>query len=335
MTFTTIGDLAQSYLLRRQNSDLKAQMSTLVEELSSGRAVDIARHLSGSYSYLADVDRNLSLLEGYDSATSEAALFTQTMQDALDGFQTLAGDLGLALVSASQSHLHQAVTNTSARAVEDFGALIGRLNTTIGGRSLFAGVDTDKAPIAAAGDILDALRTDIASETTLAGIQAKLDSWFDIGGGFDTVAYQGSTTSLSPFALGAGEMVNLDLRADNAAVRTLLKHAALAALASDASLGHPPALQKEIVEAAGKGLTFDQNALTEIRADLGYAQSRIEESAIRISAERTSYQMARTNLLAVDPYETVTRLEDVQFQLEGLYTVTSRLSRLSLTDYLA
>ena len=72
MTTTTIGDLAQSYLLRRQNTDLKSRLNTLVEELSSGRTADIARHLSGSYSYLADVERNLSLLDGYNSATSEA-----------------------------------------------------------------------------------------------------------------------------------------------------------------------------------------------------------------------------------------------------------------------
>jgi flagellar hook-associated protein 3 FlgL len=334
MSLTTIGDLAQSYMMRSQNTDLKSQMNTLVQELSSGRTADLARHLSGSYSYLADVDRNLSLLEGYESATNEAKLFTQTMQDALDGFQTVVSDLGLALMSSAQSNLPEAVSTTSTRARDDFGVLIGRLNTTVAGRSLFAGIDTDLAPMAKADDILTQLQTTLAGETTLAGIQTALDTWFAPGGDFDTLAYEGATTSLSPIALGAGETVTLDLRADADAFRTLLKHTAMGALATDPALGFDRDLQQELARTAGEGLTFDQHALTEIRADLGYAQARIEESGTRISAERTSFQMARTELLAVDPYETVTKLEDVQFQLEGLYTMTARLSRLSLADYL-
>ncbi|MGB2199802.1 MAG: flagellin [Pseudooceanicola atlanticus] len=334
MTLTTIGDLAQSYLLRRQNGNLKAEMSTLIEELSSGRTADVAKHLSGSYSYLADVERNLSLLDGYSSATNEARLFTQTMQDALEGFQTVSSDLGNTLMSSGRSNMPQIVSSASHRAGEDFAVMVSKINTNIGGRSLFSGVATDQPSLAAANVMLDALRTEVAGETTLAGVQAVFDTWFGPGGDFETVGYTGDTKDLSAFALGNGESVDLALRGDDASVRVLLKNAAMAALASDTSLGFDQTLQSEIVVAAGEGLAFQQNGLTEIRADLGYAQSRIEESATRIAAERTSFQMARTELLAVDPYETVTRLEDVQFQLEGLYTVTARLSRLSLTDYL-
>jgi flagellar hook-associated protein 3 FlgL len=335
MSITTIGDLAQSYLLRRQNTDLKAQIGTLVEELSSGRASDVARHLSGSYAYLADLERNLSLLDGYDSATNEARLFTDTMQNALEGFQNVSSQLGRDLISASQSNIPEVITTVSQRSVGDMGVLLGQLNSAVGGRFLLSGVASDTPPMSDANTILASLQTAVAGETTLAGIETVLDTWFEPGGDFDTVAYQGSTTSLSPFALGRGETVDLDLRADDTALRDLLRHTALAALAGDPALGFPADLQKDMVLAAGKGLTFDQTGVTGIRADLGYAQSRIEESSTRISAERTSFQIARTELLAIDPYETVTRLEDVQFQLQGLYTITSRLSRLSLTDYLA
>lgn len=335
MSITTIGDLAQSYLLRRQNTDLKSQIGTLVEELSSGRASDVARHLSGSYAYLADLERNLSLLDGYDSATNEARLFTDTMQNALEGFQNISSQLGRDLISASQSNIPEVVTTVSQRSAGDLGVLLGQLNSAVGGRFLFSGVDSDTPPMSDANTILASLQTAVAGETTLAGIETALDTWFAPGGDFDTVAYQGATTSLSPFALGRGETVDLDLRADDTALRDLLRHTALAALAGDPALGFPVDLQKDMVLAAGKGLTFDQTGVTGIRADLGYAQSRIEESSTRISAERTSFQIARTELLAIDPYETVTRLEDVQFQLQGLYTITSRLSRLSLTDYLA
>jgi flagellar hook-associated protein 3 FlgL len=335
MALTTIGDLAQSFLLRQRNTDLKAQLGTLVAELSSGRTADVARHLSGSYSYLADVERNLALLEGYSSATNEARLFTDTMQDALDGFQTVSSTLGLDLMSAAQSGMPQVIANLSARATGDLGVMLSQLNTSVGGRFLFSGIDSDTPPAADAQTILTALRADLAGETTLVGIETALDTWFGPGGGYETVAYLGSTSSLAPFALGQGESVRLDLRADDAALRSLLKHTAMAALVGDATLAFPDDLRREMTSAAGKGLTFDQSGVTRIRADLGYAQSRIEESATRISAERTSFQTARTDLLAIDPYEPVTRLDDVQLQLEGLYTITARLSRLSLTNYLS
>ncbi|QPM91348.1 flagellin [Pseudooceanicola algae] len=335
MSINSIGDLAQSFMLRQQNVDLKTRMGSLVEELSSGKTSDIGRHLSGSYSYLADVDRNLTLLDAYEDATGEAILFTDGMQNVLGKFQDLVSDLGLAAMSASNAGLSSVVGNVSDRAVQDMRVMVSALNTDIAGRSMFSGVDTDTAALISADEILDELRVLVAGETTLTGIQAQLDAWFeDTGGGYETTAYLGATTSLSPFQLGAGETVDLDLRADDPAIRVLLKHAAMAALAGDGALGFPDALQKEMLGAAGEGMSFEQQSLVRIRADLGYTQSRAEEGMVRISAERTSFLMARTNLLEVDPYETATRLEDVQFQLESLYAVTVKLSRLSLTDYL-
>lgn len=85
---------------------------------------------------------------------------------------------------------------------------------------------------------------------------------------------------------------------------------------------------------SGEDLLTSQGALTAVRADLGYAESRLDESKVRLSAERASFEMSRNELLGVDPYETATRLEAVQFQLESLYTVTARLSQLSLVRYL-
>lgn len=335
MTITTIGDLAQSYIMRRQNSDLNNQLGSLLQELSSGRTADPATHLGGSYSYLADVERSLSLNDGYDTATAEVRVVTDTMQSALEAFQTVSADLGLDMISSAESNIGSVMTTMSERAAGDVGLLLSKMNTSVGGRFLFGGIASDTAPMADAETIFAALRTELAGETSLAGIDARLDAWFGVGGGFETVAYQGDTTSLAPFRLGAGESVNLDLRADETAIRDLLKHAAKAALAADPVLGYDNALQKEMLLSAGKSLTSDQTGLTQIRADLGYAQARIDESAVRLSAERTSLQIARTELLSVDPYESVTRLENVQFQLEALYTVTARLSRLSLTDYLS
>ena len=55
---------------------------------------------------------------------------------------------------------------------------------------------------------------------------------------------------------------------------------------------------------------------------------------MRNGAETTSLQIARNGITAVDPYETASRLEATRQQLETLYTLTARISRLSLVDFL-
>lgn len=335
MSLLSIGDLAQSYMLRRQNVQLKSQMSKLSEELTSGRTSDTAKHLSGDYSYLGDLERGSRVLEGYFTAATEARLFTGAMQNALEHVHTLTSKLSATLISTSNSNLPTVIASASFDARGQLATIVSSLNSNVAGRALFSGVEVDSAALAPAETILSNLRTAVAGEISLSGIVTAVDQWFDTpGGGFETLGYQGSTQGMSPYLLGEGQSVDLDLRADNPAFRDLLKNVAIAALANDPALGFATTLKSHLLLHAGQGLITAQDSLTGIRADLGFAESRIEESTSRIASEKTSLDYARGELLGVDPYESATRLENVQFQLESLYAVTARLSRLTLADYL-
>ena len=103
MSMLSIGDLAQSFVMRRQNIALKEQVNTLTTELASGRKSDVSRAIAGDYSYLADIERSLHVLEGYDFAITEAAGFTKTMQDTFEQVQTLTSALSSRLLSTSGS----------------------------------------------------------------------------------------------------------------------------------------------------------------------------------------------------------------------------------------
>ena len=336
MTQISIGDLAQSYLLRNHNTQLKRQMNTLSQELASGRTADVASHLNGDYSHLGEVERGLRVIEGYHISTTEAQQFTGSMQNALGHVQDISSDLANALIATNQGNLDTAIEAASTAAESDFEAMVATLNGSLAGRSLFAGAASDRSALAS--DMLDQIRLAVAGAgaVTTADVITAVTDWFDTpGGGFETGGYTGSTTGMSPFGMGDGQSVDLDLRADNQSIRDTLKNAAIAAIASDDSLGFTVAEKKTLLLSAGEGLLTTQDALTGIRADLGYAEERIEENATRIAAERTSLEYARGELLGVDQYETATRLEDVQFQLESLYTITVRLSRLSLMEFMS
>jgi flagellar hook-associated protein 3 FlgL len=71
-----------------------------------------------------------------------------------------------------------------------------------------------------------------------------------------------------------------------------------------------------------------------MRAGIGTLEARIETATARNSAETSALEMARNEIIAVDPYKAATDLSAAQTQLETLYTVTARLSRLSLAGYL-
>ncbi len=336
MSFYSLGDMASSFVLRRQNVNLNTELARLAQEMSSGETADIPRHLKGNYSYLGDIERSMRVNSGFATAATEAAVFTGAMQAALDNVQTIAKDMSADLLQVSNVTVPEVYSGMSQAAAGDLGSIISALNTTTAGRSLFAGARSDALPLISAGDMLSALRTAVAGDTTLSGILGTIDSWFDDpGGGFETLGYQGSTSGMSPFLVGDGETVDLDLRADNAAIRDVLKNTAIAALAADSSLGYPPDLQAQLLETAGENLMTGQTALTGIRTDLGYAEARIDETTTRLSAERTSLGIARSNLLGVDLYETATQLEAVQLQLEGLYTATVKLTQLSLVNYIS
>ncbi len=208
------------------------------------------------------------------------------------------------------------------------------MNGSVGGRSLFAGTATDTSPMASADTMITALQAEVAGMTVVSDILTAIDDWFDVGGGFKAAMYTGSDTPLSPIQVGANEQVTLSLHADDDTFRSAMRNSMVAILATDPTLALAPDAQNIPLHEAGEGMLNDDHALTGLRADLGFAEQRIEEASARNSAAYTSLGYARNELLEADPFETASRLEEVQFQLESLYAVTVRMSRLSLLSFL-
>ncbi|WP_417523418.1 flagellin [Marinovum sp.] len=334
MNLTTIGDLSQSYMLRHRQTALQAESLQRQTELTTGLAADTRSHLRGDYAQLADIERSLSMLDSYDVAITESDTMTTMMQTALGAMQEVTSDLSTSLVLAAQTDAPMAVRNVSGDAALGFASLVGQLNTRAGGRSLFAGAAYDSAALAAPEEMLAALRGALAGEVTMTGVQARLDSWFGSGGDFETLGYLGVTEDGTPLQLSEDVRIGLSIRADDQVFRDTLKATAMAALAADDSLGFADDLQAQMVETAGTELIALQPALTETMAGLGVVQARIEDSQVRNAAAGLALEVSRNTLLAADQYEAATRFELVQTQIETLYAVTVRASRMSLLDYM-
>lgn len=333
MTSYGLGDLAQTFLLQRRGALLKADMARLNEELATGQVSDVKSVLAGNVSYLSDIEGDLRTLAAYKVAGTEAAQFASSAQSALNQMSANATTLGSNLLAVSSSAVGPILDQLYVDAESDLSTIVSTLNTTSAGRSLFAGAATDRAAVNSADTILATLRAAVAGNTSPIDIETAVDQWFDDPAGFRASIYTGSDTSISPFQLAGDEQVSIDLKADNKVFRDLIKGVALAAIAGDDSFGLNAVDQKELLGSAGGVLLSAKEQLIATQSGMGAVEARIDAISTRNAARDTSLQFAKGALLQADPFDTATQLEAVQFQLQSLYTVTSRMSGLSLVNF--
>jgi flagellar hook-associated protein 3 FlgL len=329
--------MAQTFQMRRHNVQLQKHLSQLTSELTSGVKNDAAKAVSGDFKALASIDRSLRLLESYHSTTSEAALFTQTLQNVFEITQSLTTDVAPSLLSVATNGNPTMVEIAAGDARQKFFSVVGAINTQVGDRYLLSGTSTDQKPITDASEILNELMLAVNGQTTAAGVASAVTAWFDAppgGGGYLDTVYGGSSTTLSPFHIAEGETASLDITAADPAIRNTLKGLALAAVVAEGVLPGDFAGHALLTKTAGEKLLASNDQLAILRARIGTVEGHIDEVATRNSAHRSALEIARTEIIAADPYETASALEAVQTQIETLYSLTARLSRLTLADYL-
>lgn len=335
MPVTHVGDLSRNYMFRAESARLKTQLTRLTQELSSGTTTDKTEHLKGNQTLISAIDHALTMSNTYEIAAQEAKSLADAKQTALSYMQSDFSQFSSSLLAAAQSQQPVAFDTLSLQANQNFSNVISKLNTTVAGRSVFAGNATESAAIAEPDVILADLRTAIAGSATTADFLNAIDNWFFTpGGGFETVGYIGATDDLDPLPIASDQSVALSQRADEDGVRQMLRDLAVMTLSTDPTLGFTSIELKNITTDTAEKTFQTQSNITAMRATLGLSQGQIDHGLTALNADKTAQTLARNALIAVDPFETATELENVQFQMEALYSVTARLSRLSLTEYL-
>ncbi|MGP6088707.1 flagellin [Antarctobacter jejuensis] len=330
----SIGDMARALVLRSNQVSLRKEMDQLAVEVSTGFVRDPAQHLNGDLTGLLAIDRALSQLDTYRVNTTEATFLSGSMQTALDEIQGRSETLSHSLIAAELTP-NSALLSTMADDAENaLDQIMNGLNRSVAGRFLFSGTATDREAVQSSTALLADAQTALAGQTTLAGVEAALDTFFGSGGVYETTTYQGSNTGLAPLKLSETESANLDIRATDPVFREVLKPIVMAALATDGTLGFSQDLQIEMLTKAGQDLLGAQQDVVELRAGLGALEARVEETTARNSAEYTATNIARLDLVGADQYYTAARYENIRSQLESLYAITARSQRLSLAEYL-
>jgi flagellar hook-associated protein 3 FlgL len=333
MNIASLGDLAQSLILRRQNADLKATVTRLSTEVTTGQTADTGRHLAGDLSALTGIDSALARLGSYTRAANEAAFFTGAMQAALTAVQDMAADLSPTLLSTATAGNTGSVLAAAREGRQSFDTAVSLYNTRLGDRALFGGVETAASPLAPPDVLLAAMEVAVIGAVSAADVESALDAWFASPTGFAAVGYLGGPP-LADLPIAPGQSATVDVTAADPAIRDTLKAFGMAALLDRGLFSGAPQAQAALLRRAGESLAESQNSRALMAGRLGTTEGQIEQASVRNAAETTSLQIARAELLAVDPYEAASRLQEAQGQLESLYAITARLSRLNLVDFL-
>ncbi len=303
--------------------------------LVTGEVADKADTITAITFFLGILSARHAFLMPMIPQKRRLAFFLATAQAALGAIQNDAEALASNLMTAAQSGTGRKLNVASQSAQDTFRTIVGNLNASAAGRSVFAGSGADRAALADADAMFGALAAALTGQTTATGVRAEIEAWFmDAGGGFETVGYIGETDPLAPFQLNRETSAGYELRADRDEIRAVLIEVATAAFATDEAFGLSQSAQQSLLQDAGEGLLARLDGVTELRAEIGALEERVELAGVRNAATRASLELTRADLFGADPYDTATRLESTRTQLEMLYSVTSRLSNLTLANYL-
>lgn len=335
MSMIGFGDLAQSYVMRQHMTQAKAELARHAQELTTGKAADTARHLAGDLGPLLALDATLARLDGYGAVTRELALFADAQQIGLATISNMALEAASGLLSASGTAAATHVDTAASAAHAALKSTLSTLNTRFGDRTLFAGVATNGPAIISAEDFMVAVENMILTSgaNDVASVEAAMDSWLSSPGGYRGTAYLGGD-ALSPVPIAAGEAVALDITANDPALRATLKGLAMATLVDRGLFAGQPIMEKHLAQRAGEVLLAGESDRAHLVARLGGMQAQVDRAQTRNESEAAALGIARTGLVQIDPYDTATRLQDAETQLQLIYTLTARISRLSLADYL-
>ena len=306
-------------------ANVRESIARTAEESTTGRYSDLTAHLSGrigtamlSQKAVDDISfrrEQLSLREGRLDVTQRSMTL---IHDRVLGLDTSMREALL-----NKDEMAQGLTARDAKAA--LGNVFNALNVRFGERYLFAGDATDTQPFGSPDSLLADIRSLADSATNATDFAAALDTYFNTpGGGWQTSTLRSAINASDPDAVTANDP----------AIVELILGLAVMALSDPAD---SPALFKtnpDISMAGAEQVTTGLTALTNLRADRGVIQEQIATEKASLDVEETIFTTALNSLSARDQYEAASALQELQTTLEASYLLTSRLSSLSLLNYL-
>ena len=325
-------DLSRSAALSRQGARLSSQVQTLATELTSGLSSQPTRAAGGEAAKLHIADTYLNRLTA-DRAV--LATVDERFGAARRTLETVQADISpiaaglLAATEAGDAARANTLTQEASSALE---LTWSSLSTSYGGRALFGGTEPNLPILPALEMVLASAR----SAVSLApGVDAfdTLTAFFADGGAFEMLHWGGGAKA-APLTLASGHSVGQLPTALAPAIRDTLTALVGAHLSQDSAVAGTSDTALALQAKSAEALIKADTSLVALTASVGGEQGRLGAIDTLLAAEHSTAERSRAALFSADPYETAAALSEAEARLEALYTITARLSRLSLSRYL-
>ena len=137
--------------------------------------------------------------------------------------------------------------------------------------------------------------------------------------------------------VGDGSQIAYGARADQSALSTVVKNAAILAAVSYTGTDSTEAgAYSQLVKRTGSSLNYNGGGQTlqGVITDLGLKSSTLDTTQTNLQTQISTSQSVLSDTQNADPYDVATKLNTLMTQLQASYQVTASLSKLSLVSYL-
>lgn len=322
-------------MLNQASTRVKRSLMQLSQELTTGVTSDVRSTLRNDLTHQMDWEHRLLANSVQDKTLSEALVKIQAKQsvfgsinDTIVSFANSVETTGIGSAVASTN-----VLSKNAKTLLE--QVVSQLNTRAAGQTLFAGTDTDLVSMASVEDTMTSVKASIGPVATVDDVVQGVKDWMnDPVAGYQAIAYLGSTDDPSPIRLTSNRTISETSKADHEALQAVVENLILATLSSDETFAPSEIIQVDLLQTSSNGLRSADASLIELRASLGFVEAELERQKVKTSAETSTLEQLRANVLGIDEYEVASKLQETELQLEKIYAMTARSARMSLLEYL-
>lgn len=325
--------LLSTRTLQNYIGQTKTELEKASIEATLGRASNLVQHMRGDTGAVHRLDKLVLDAERRIASTTLLQQEAANVQNALGSIRDVVLDFGGRIEGAvgvsDTATLNMLEIETEAQ-IE---AIWGRLNTSFNGDYQFSGAATDTQPLGDLTTFLNDIETIITGATSAAAVDTALDAYFDdtVAGAFHTTVYQGSTNDAPDRQVSESRRLGVDAKATDVGVRNALRGLALFSLADSATTS---SLATDLKSDAAATLNNAGMQIIQKQTLIGAVEEDATLTLAENEVEKATYELLVIEEIGVDQYEAAALSTLLETQLQAIYLATSRISNLSLANYL-
>jgi len=332
--------------LRSSIRQLQVDLQNAQTEMSTGRFADAGLVLGASVGrnldWRSEIERLQTTLKRNEIISNRASV-SQGGIEAIKGqadylMKTLIG----ARSAANGTQLAKTAGQNALKGVMD------ALSTSYAGEFVFSGMTPDSAPVAdyeggTPQSAFDAAfvaefgfaKTDPAASTiTPSQMQTFLQGRYaDLFKEPDWSANWSTSSSENQLSrVDAKTQVDANANGNEDAFKEVLKASVAAYELGGTAIGQ--GTFQVVVDSTAAGLAEGMKGLGDIQARIGFAEQAIDQANTRMTAKKGVLESSVTESEGVSEFDAATRINSLMTQLEASYSVTGRISKLSLLNFI-